>query len=96
MHSNILSIPWTPTANGELCDPYFAYDVIAEEGAQPNPFEDEQWDRNTLDSQLVMMPDGGDALWEGILALWRLRLVQEDGAFDRSWRTLVSAWLVRS
>lgn len=49
----------------------------------------------TLQSELEATPDGKDALWEGIVALWRLRLCDKKGANDDNWRNLVSAWLVR-
>lgn len=96
MHSNILSTPWTPTLNGRKCASYGAYDQFVEEGASPNPIDDKPWAVENLNWQLEQRPDGKDALWEGILALWRLKLFEAEGANEETWRGLVSAWLVRN
>lgn len=42
------------------------------------------WVCCNLDSELEKTPNGVDVLWEGVLALWWLKLV-EDRKFDSSW-----------
>lgn len=93
---SILSTPWTPTLNGQVCTPYALYNSVVNECAMPNAVQDAAWTMKTLESELEATPDGKDALWEGILALWRLRLCDKSGAKDDNWRNLVSAWLVRT
>jgi hypothetical protein len=94
--SSILTTPWTPVLDERKCTPFAAYYDIAEEGAMPNVVDNPGWSLESLESELAKTPDGKDALWEGILALWRLNLVAEGGTHNKSWRKLVSAWLVRT
>lgn len=94
MQSNILLIPWTPTLNRRKCASYSAYNQFAEEGASPNPIDNTYWALENLGRQLEERPDGKDALWEGILALWQLKLFEVQGAIEKMWQGLVSAWLV--
>lgn len=96
MQSNTLSTPWTPTLNGQLCPSYVPYTEVVAEKAEPNFMEDVDWARRNLDAELERTPDDAEALWEGVLALWRLKLVEEEGKLHSSWRGLVSAWLVRN
>ena len=94
--SQILSTPWTPTLEGRVCTPYAPYDDLVDEGAAPNGVEDSSWTMKTLRSKLDAKRDGKAALWEGILALWRLKLCGTDGMEHENWRNLVLAWLVRT
>ena len=96
MPSNILSTPWVPTLHKHTCGSYTPYDEVVDENAEPNPIEHAQWARRNLESELEKAPDGADALWEVVLALWRLKLFEETGGPDETWQKLVSAWLVRS
>ena len=96
MPSNTPPPTWIATLNGEVCASYTPYDDVIDEEAEPNRVEHFDWNRITLESELMKTPEVADELWEGILALWRLRLVEEKGAFEESWQCLVSAWLVRS
>ena len=91
----ILSTPWTPTLDRKECAPCAPYDTVVDEEATPNAIDDAAWTMEALELELEAAPDGKDALWEGILALWRLRLCEEKAIDDRSWKNLVSAWLVR-
>lgn len=96
MPSDILLTPWIPTLNKEVCASYPPYDEIVNEGAEPNSIENPHWARRNLEPELEKVPDGADALWEVVLALWRLKLLEETGGLDETWRNLVSAWLVRN
>jgi hypothetical protein len=93
---DILSTPWTPTLHGNVCVPYPLYEDFIEEDPIPNCIEHTTWAESTLDPELKKTPSGRAALWEGILALWRLKTYEENGTNEESWRNLVSAWLVRS
>ena len=94
--SSILITPWTPVLDEQKCAPYAAYDAIVEEEAIPNAIDNPGWDLESLEPEFAKMPNAKDALWEGVLALWRLNLVAEGGTHDETWRKLVSAWLVRT
>ena len=94
--SSILTTPWTPVLDGRRCARYAPYDEIVEEGAMPNAVHSPGWNLESLEPQLAETPDGKGALWEGILALWRLNLLAREGTNDEGWRNLVSAWLVRT
>ena len=96
MSSNILSTPWVPTLNEQVCASYAPYDEVVDENAEPNPIEHPYWTRCDLESKLENVPDGTDVLWEVVLALWRLKLFEETGGLDEAWKSLVSAWLVRN
>jgi hypothetical protein len=93
---DILSTPWTPTLHGNVCVPYPLYEDFIEEDPCPNLAQHATWAESTLDPELKKTPSGRAALWEGILALWRLTLLKDIGVFDAIWRCLMSAWLVRS
>jgi hypothetical protein len=93
---DILSTPWTPTLRGNACASFPLYEDFIEEDPIPNCIEHTTWAESTLDPELKKTPSGRAALWEGILALWRLKTYEENGTNEESWRNLVSAWLVRS
>jgi hypothetical protein len=93
--SIVLSTPWTPTLDRRKCTPYALYAIAVDEDAMPNAIDDPTWTMEALESELEATPDGKDALWEGILALWRLKLCEEEGINHESWQNLVSAWMVR-
>ena len=90
-----LSAPWIPSIDGKACAPCALYDGVVMEDTRPNAREHSDWAQENLESRLGKTPAFREALWEGILALWRLRLQEEKGVHDVSWRNLVSAWLVR-
>ena len=94
--STNLPTPWTPILAGQECARYEPYDSIVDEGAMLNVFQDPDWVLKRLELELEKTPNGWDALWEGILALWRLKLCEKAGSNDPNWRNLMSAWLVRS
>ena len=91
-----ISKPWTPQLNGNDCAPCALYlDVVGEE-MRPSTRSDGPWALKTLEPELSKTPFAREALWEGILALWRLKVEEEAGSNDETWRSLTSAWLVRS
>ena len=94
--SSILKTPWTPVLDGWRCVRYAPYDDSVEEGAIPNVCDNPGWDLDSLESEFAKTPQGKDALWEGILALWRLNLTVGEGTNNENWQNLVSAWLVRN
>ena len=92
---SLYSTPWVPSVNGNACSPCVLYDPVVASGVVPNPWSDPDWARENLKMEFEGKPDAPAAVWEGILALWRLRLREKDGGGDETWRSVVSAWLVR-
>lgn len=90
-----ISTPWTPSYEGKPCKPCAWYASVVEENIHPNCIQHADWAQKNLEPQLGKRPLARDALWEGILALWRLSLQEGDGRKEESWRVLVFAWLVR-
>ena len=92
--SSILAVPWVPNVNNKPLSRLEAYEEIREEGVVPNSFQHSSWTEKTHNLLLVNVPEGRDALWECVLAIWRLRLVKGDGPPGEIWKLHVVAWLV--
>ena len=86
--------PWLPVFNNTQLALYPAYADLIEDAAVPVFKEDPEWSRRSFKALFDTAPQVEEALWEVILAIWRLRLVQTEGIKEESWRKLVSAWLV--
>ncbi|KAF9641985.1 hypothetical protein BDM02DRAFT_3133415, partial [Thelephora ganbajun] len=48
-----------------------------------------------LQNDLDKTPAASEVIWECVLSIWRLKLVEEEGAEDVTWVDHVSAWLIR-
>lgn len=84
--------PWIPSLDGKVCAPCKSYQAV--NTSHPNSVSHHSWAEKTLRDQLNENPKARESLWEGVLALWRLSLVKEQGSDDVNWQNLVSAWLV--
>lgn len=80
--------------DGKVLSPCALYNRMVKAGDLPNSMQDPTWIRRALDPFVANVPEGADALWECVLALWRLKLMEEAGSDDEVWRLHVSAWLV--
>ena len=92
--SSILDTPWIPTINNQTIGRHEAYDSICGEGAVPDSFQHGAWSEKTHSLLLANVPEGRDAQWECVLALWRLRQVKGEGMPSEIWKMHVVAWLV--
>jgi len=84
------STTWVPSLDGEALSPCRWYDEVVLAGNIP--LED-AWRRKSVMPGLNGASDPV-AIWESVLALWRLRSCEEFGAEDPVWRKHLRAWLV--
>ena len=97
-NSASLHVPWAPTLRGNqiLACPVVA-DLIADQ-ATPKRYmpNDARWAMSNLQTEMEgVTADGKAALEEGVVALWRLKVVEELGGNCKAWQDQVEAWLVR-
>lgn len=92
-----LSIPWVPSSNGEVLHPFDRLTEVIESKCTPIPSADKPWLRKAHEEVLSKFPNAAEALWETVLALWRLKITAPDEDSDPDdvlWESHVSAWLV--
>jgi hypothetical protein len=54
-----------------------------------------KWSEEMVEMELDQSPEGAEALWECVVALWRLNMAGDEGeGEDEVWQQHVSAWLV--
>ena len=68
--------------------------MVVQRQLSPDKFRDSAWIRSAMGSGLEVGTPGEVALWECVLALWRLKLMEEKGSEDPIWPQHVSAWMV--
>ncbi|KAF9643507.1 hypothetical protein BDM02DRAFT_3191535, partial [Thelephora ganbajun] len=92
-----LATPWVPSLNGNALPPCLLIAGVVKEGTKPSYFDTLQrpWSRKALQNDLDKTPSASEAIWECVLSIWRLKLVEEEGAEDVIWVDHVSAWLIR-
>jgi len=93
--NSMLAVPWTPVLNGKEVSSCDLYNRVVEDEAKPAGKHDEDWLRRSLEVAFAEAPQGAEALWECMLAIWRLKVEEEDGSEDDTWKDLLCAWLVR-
>ena len=91
----IFDTPWVPKLGDVNCVGYGPYEELVVESVVPRYSKEPAWSSMGLNSELAKTPMAGPALWESVLALWRLKEVEEEGGDQGEWQSLVSAWLVR-
>jgi hypothetical protein len=94
MATTDFSVLWTPSYRDRTCAKYGPYEDEVEEGTQPKFRVEPTWARKALADELAKTPAAAEALWESILALWRLKELEDPGSNRLEWRLLVAAWLV--
>jgi hypothetical protein len=82
--------PWVPFLEGKILPPCRWYDEVVAAGSVP---KDESWGRRFVMPTLEGAADPV-AIWEAVLAIWRLIACEESGAEDPVWGKHVRAWLV--
>jgi hypothetical protein len=92
----IYSIPWTPTLKGTVL-PGCKLVTESDVGAKlPSRFQEDQkaFAPLTYQSLLANVPFAEPVIRESVTAIWRLSLLQSEGADDASWQDHLEAWLV--
>ncbi|KAF9648774.1 hypothetical protein BDM02DRAFT_3128859 [Thelephora ganbajun] len=92
-----LSTPWVPSLNGKYLAPCSLIAELVENNATPLSFkwEHRAWSKRALKSDLNKYPEAVSALWESILAIWRLQVFEDDGLNNPVWTDHMVAWLIR-
>lgn len=90
----IFSTDWIPAFLSDGHPVFEAYGWTVERDLQPDPISDAVWTRDQVFRQTEYLPLAADALWESVLALWRLRKVRPVRIDLDLWRQYVVAWLV--
>jgi hypothetical protein len=89
--------PWVPSWNGDPLSTFKELQDVLEDKLVPIPTRDGAWAKQTLKPALLKIPaNGREAVWESVLALWRLDYAtpRDDGS-KSLWQQFTSAWLVR-
>jgi hypothetical protein len=95
LSTTMFKTPWKPSFNGKTLPPCALYQRVVDADAKPHYRDDVAWTRESLKDLLDAAPAVSVALWESVLAIWRLSQEEEDGSEVETWRSLVVAWLVR-
>ena len=85
---------WVPSLRGNvLHQSTLASPFNARSPSLDDPSEKE-WSRPFVTAQLEEYPDAKDAIYEAVLALWRLKMSERSSADRAEWSALTEAWLV--
>jgi len=87
-----LSVPWVATLNGNSLSPFGAYNDLVTDNETPSAALMPNWSKKAHAADLEAVPEGAKALWDSVLALYRLSILPDRG---RTWEDHVCAWLVR-
>jgi hypothetical protein len=95
-----VSPPWFPSERVNVLPAFAQLNDVIGDALIPDNIDCEPWAMRSLEGQLSQAPDGRDALWASILALWRLGSLEKimsemDEDAKQLWRLHVLAWLVR-
>lgn len=93
------AVPWTPTLRGKRILPCPLVKSLVAKKAVPLDYmpNDAPWALSSLeDAMYGVSEEGKAALEEGVVALWRFKVVEEGGGECKMWQDQVEAWLVRS
>lgn len=93
----MLAKRWTPILNYRVLGPCPSISKLVSNRIRPVPgtTKDKAWTVQAIFPELDMAPAIEDELLESVVAIWRLREVQEESWDDLSWHDHLEAWLVR-
>ena len=88
--------PWKPSLDGTDLPRCGLIEGLIADDLKPSSRDSDQrpWSLSELSLILNEHPPSKDALWECVLAIWRLKLEEEKGSRDTVWRDHMKAWLV--
>ena len=93
--SSFFSVPWTPAINGSVLAPLQSIAELVEYDVQPDVRTAGPWSRKAFDHLLNDAPQSArESLWESVVAIWRLKEVEETSCEDPHWVDHLQAWLV--
>lgn len=88
------STSWAPVWNGIVLPNFEPYGALVEDEVTPARGRGPDWTKKTILGQLENTPTGKDVIWETVLALFRLRSLEDEEMKGKLWQQLVSAWMV--
>ena len=91
------STPWALTLYGNNLLPCaIVADLVANDERPSFRRPDEKpWSVAAISAEMGSAGPAKAAILESVLAIWRLKMTQEEGAEDREWQNHLTAWLVR-
>ena len=88
-----LEQPWDPVdSRGKTVTIYRAYEALVDKKSEP-PCHDRSWARSNFWNVFKSYPEAEGAIWENIVALWRLETLQ-DHSYSEVWKHHAMSWLV--
>ena len=88
-----LEQPWDPVnSRGKTVVIYQAYKALVDKKSEP-PHHDCNWARSNFWNVFKSYPEAEGAIWENIVALWRLETLQ-DHSYSEVWKHHAMSWLV--
>jgi len=92
------STPWIVKANGKKLGPYDLVSkfICEDEGGGEPQGSEPAWLKSAVGAWWEKCPWLEDAGWECVIAIWRLKSVENQADHDDdTWRLHLQAWLVR-
>lgn len=89
-------LSWEPVFVGKTLSPCRLTETLVQANACPVHTDSVQrpWSEEVLGPEFARFTILKDSLRECVLALWRLKAVEEKGSDDNDWQEHVGAWLV--
>ncbi|KAF9778346.1 hypothetical protein BJ322DRAFT_1114155 [Thelephora terrestris] len=94
---DFFSLEWTPMQGPNGLTPFEAFQEV--ERDEETPDHESRWAKVDLRGLLVGSPGCEDVVWKSVLAIWRLKSMEErlkeETALAEPWAQHLSAWLTR-
>jgi hypothetical protein len=92
------TLNWLPSLYGDLLEPMPKVEELIDCEARPMP-EDSAWIKKQLERELAQAPDYEEVLWDSVLMIWRLKMLEkflegDETEFQEEWANHLEAWLV--
>ena len=95
MTSAVFSVPWTPWLDGHVLAPLESIANLVDYNSLPDFRYNHSWSLKVVHPLLNKAPEvAREALWESVVAIWRLSEVDDTAHGDSNWADYLEAWLV--
>ena len=92
-HTISLEQPWDPVNSwGKTVTIYQAYEALVDKKSEL-PCHDRSWAQSNFWNIFKSYPEAEGAIWENIVALWHLEMLQ-DHSYLEVWKHHAMSWLV--
>ena len=86
-------LAWIPQLDGIKLPACELFDEVVQQWLIPKVDLDPSWAKKNLFPVFATVTDA-EAIWETVLAMWRLKQREEDGGEEKVWQDHVVAWMV--